>query len=144
MARWMRRFTKSGESASGRGGQEEKLKVEYAESIAEGEAFMEENNKRRGGNAPQWLAYEVLKQGAVRPHGCRQGEVHYHGTLIDGTVFDSSVERALNVWCTGNRRVTEALQLMPLGRSGVCTCQTYGASRGYVLLDLFSRLNCSV
>ena len=54
--------------------QEEKLKVEYAESIAEGEAFMEENSKRGAVTLPSGLQYEVLKQGRSRPHGCRQGE----------------------------------------------------------------------
>ncbi len=100
--------------------QEEKLKVEYAESIAEGEAFMEENSKREGVvTLPSGLQYEVLKQGAGPvPTDADRVKVHYHGTLIDETVFDSSVERG-EPSTFGVTQViagwTEALQLMPVG-----------------------------
>ena len=62
---------------------------------AAGEAFLEENKKRAGVvTLPSGLQYEVLKEGAGRrPAATDKVQCHYHGTLIDGTVFDSSVQR---------------------------------------------------
>ena len=81
---------------------------------------MAENAKRAEVvTLPSGLQYEVLTQGnGAIPTSSDQVRVHYHGTLIDGTVFDSSVERGepavfgvtqvISGW-------TEALQLMPVG-----------------------------
>jgi FKBP-type peptidyl-prolyl cis-trans isomerase len=87
---------------------------------AKGEAFLAENAKREGVIVTEsGLQYEVLKMGnGEKPTAESTVKVHYHGTLIDGTVFDSSVERGepiefplVNVikgW-------TEGVQLMPVG-----------------------------
>ena len=100
--------------------QEEELKGQYESAIAEGEDYMAENAKRAEVvTLPSGLQYEILKQGnGAIPTSSDQVRVHYHGTLIDGTVFDSSVERGepavfgvtqvISGW-------TEALQLMPVG-----------------------------
>lgn len=60
-----------------------------------GEAFLAENGKREGvTTTASGLQYEVLKEGdGPKPKSNQKVTVHYHGTLIDGTVFDSSVER---------------------------------------------------
>jgi FKBP-type peptidyl-prolyl cis-trans isomerase FklB len=88
--------------------------------LAEGEAFLAENAKREGIQVTEsGLQYEILKTGNG-PIPTREDRVmvHYHGTLTDGTVFDSSVDRGqpstfgvtevISGW-------TEALQLMPVG-----------------------------
>lgn len=60
-----------------------------------GEAFLAENGKRpEVTTTASGLQYEVLKEGdGPQPNTDQKVTVHYHGTLIDGTVFDSSVER---------------------------------------------------
>jgi FKBP-type peptidyl-prolyl cis-trans isomerase FklB len=85
-----------------------------------GEAFLAENKKKPGViSLPSGLQYQVIKEGTgPKPTLDDQVKVHYHGTLIDGTVFDSSVERGEPI-TLGLRNVipgwTEALQLMPVG-----------------------------
>ena len=69
---------------------------------------------------PSGLKYEVLKQGtgAVSPKATDTVNVHYHGTLLDGTVFDSSVERGQPISFPLNGVIagwTEGLQLMKVG-----------------------------
>ena len=69
---------------------------------AAGEAFLEENKKRAG----------------RRPAATDKVQCHYHGTLIDGTVFDSSVQRGTPAVFGVNQVIAgwvEALQLMPEG-----------------------------
>jgi FKBP-type peptidyl-prolyl cis-trans isomerase FklB len=65
------------------------------------------------------LQYKVIKEGTgPKPTVENTVKVHYHGTLIDGTVFDSSVERKEPVSFPLNRVIpgwTAGLQLMPLG-----------------------------
>ena len=65
------------------------------------------------------LQYEVLTEGTgEKPAATDQVRVHYHGTLIDGTVFDSSVDRGEPTVFGVNRVIpgwTEALELMPVG-----------------------------
>ena len=66
------------------------------------------------------IKYQVLKQGTgtVSPKATDTVNVHYHGTLLDGTVFDSSVERGQPVSFPLNRVIpgwTEGLQLMKVG-----------------------------
>ena len=87
---------------------------------AAGEAFLEENKKRAGVvTLPSGLQYEVLKEGAGRrPAATDKVQCHYHGTLIDGTVFDSSVQRGTPAVFGVNQVIAgwvEALQLMPEG-----------------------------
>ena len=85
-----------------------------------GEAFLAENGKRTEvQTTASGLQYEVLTDGdGPKPGPTSQVTVHYHGTLIDGTVFDSSVERGSPATFGVNQVIrgwTEALQLMPLG-----------------------------
>ena len=81
---------------------------------------MEENKKRAGVvTLPSGLQYEVLKEGAGRrPAATDKVQCHYHGNLIDGTVFDSSVQRGTPAVFGVNQVIAgwvEALQLMPEG-----------------------------
>ncbi len=92
----------------------------YGAWKAENEEWLATNAGKEGVvTLPSGLQYEVLKagKGAV-PTAESRVKVHYHGTLIDGTVFDSSVERNQPA-VFGVRQViagwTEALQLMPVG-----------------------------
>lgn len=100
--------------------QEEEMKVQYKDTIAAGDAFMAENAKREGVvTLPSGLQYEVLRAGKGDiPTDTDQVKVHYHGTLINGTVFDSSVERKEPAVFGVTQVIpgwTEALKLMPVG-----------------------------
>ncbi len=100
--------------------QEEDLKVQYKDSIAAGDAYMAENSKRENVvTLPSGLQYEILKVGnGALPTDNDQVRVHYHGTLINGTVFDSSVDRGQPSTFGVNQVIagwTEALKLMPVG-----------------------------
>ena len=85
-----------------------------------GLAFLAENKKKPGViTTASGLQYQVIKEGNGPKPGIEdQVKVHYHGTLIDGTVFDSSVDRGQPI-TLGLKNVipgwTEALQLMPVG-----------------------------
>ena len=65
------------------------------------------------------LQYEVMTMGTgEKPEATDKVEVHYHGTLLDGTVFDSSVDRGKTIKFGLNQVIkgwTEGLQLMPIG-----------------------------
>ena len=85
-----------------------------------GKAFLEKNGKREGvKTTASGLQYEVLKAGeGAKPAATDTVKVHYHGTLIDGTVFDSSVDRGEPISFPLNRVIkgwTEGVQLMPVG-----------------------------
>ena len=93
---------------------------EAQKNLEAGNMFLEENAKREGVQTTEsGLQYEVLVEGdGEKPTETDQVRVHYHGTLIDGTVFDSSVERGEPAVFGVNRVIsgwTEALQLMPVG-----------------------------
>lgn len=91
-----------------------------AQNLTAGQQFLEGNRKKEGVvELPSGLQYEIIKEGSgERPTATSKVTCHYHGTLIDGTVFDSSVKRGqpatfpLNMVISG---WTEALQLMPVG-----------------------------
>jgi FKBP-type peptidyl-prolyl cis-trans isomerase len=89
-------------------------------SKAVGDKFLADNGKRKGvTTTASGLQYEVIKAGdGPKPAATDKVNVHYHGTLIDGKVFDSSVERGQPI-TFGVQEVikgwTEALQLMPVG-----------------------------
>ncbi len=90
------------------------------EQSAEGEQFLAENRKRPEiTSTDSGLQYEVLKKGeGALPTTADKVKVHYSGMLIDGTVFDSSIERGepITFAVTGViKGWTEALQLMPVG-----------------------------
>jgi FKBP-type peptidyl-prolyl cis-trans isomerase FklB len=85
-----------------------------------GEAFLADNAQRSEVKTTEsGLQYEVLQEGdGPKPGPTSQVTVHYHGTLIDGTVFDSSVERGAPATFGVNQVIrgwTEALQLMAAG-----------------------------
>ncbi|GAB2783496.1 FKBP-type peptidyl-prolyl cis-trans isomerase FklB [Hymenobacter luteus] len=87
---------------------------------AEGEAFLKENAGKPGiTTLPSGLQYEVLKEGNGRKPGPGSSvTTHYHGTLINGNVFDSSYQRGQPATFGVNQVIagwTEALQLMPEG-----------------------------
>ena len=87
-----------------------------------GEEFLAANKKKPGvETTPSGLQYKVIKSGAgagASPKVTDRVQVHYHGTLIDGTVFDSSVERGEPItFPVGGviRGWVEALQKMKVG-----------------------------
>lgn len=87
---------------------------------AEGEAFLAENAKKAGVTVTaSGLQYEIVTQGnGAKPTASSRVKTHYHGTLIDGTVFDSSYNRGQPIDFAVNGVIagwTEALQLMPVG-----------------------------
>jgi len=95
--------------------------AEKAKAAAEdGVKFLAENANKEGIVVLEsGLQYEILEEGqGEKPQADSVVQTHYHGTLIDGTVFDSSVERGQPASFPVNRVIagwTEALQLMPTG-----------------------------
>ncbi|MGC6489890.1 MAG: FKBP-type peptidyl-prolyl cis-trans isomerase [Flavobacteriales bacterium] len=90
------------------------------QAIDEGNKFLEENATRDGiVTTSSGLQYEVLVQGnGASPKATDEVTVHYHGTLTDGTVFDSSVDRGEPASFPVNGVIpgwVEALQLMNVG-----------------------------
>jgi FKBP-type peptidyl-prolyl cis-trans isomerase FklB len=91
-----------------------------AGNLEEGQKFLAENKKKQGViELPSGLQYKVLTEGGGEiPTANDQVKCHYHGTLIDGTVFDSSVERRQPAVFPVNGVIqgwVEALQLMSTG-----------------------------
>jgi FKBP-type peptidyl-prolyl cis-trans isomerase FklB len=87
---------------------------------AAGEAFLKQNATREDVKVTgSGLQYEILQAGTGQVPGASSTvRVHYHGTLVDGTVFDSSVQRGEPLEFPVNGVIsgwTEALQLMPAG-----------------------------
>lgn len=84
-------------------------------------AFLKQNKKKKGVKVTaSGLQYEILKAGTgARPKATDKVEVHYHGTLIDGRVFDSSVSRGQSVTLPAGGDIIkgwqEALQKMKKG-----------------------------
>ncbi len=92
----------------------------FAAFKEEGESFLNTNKlKPEVKTTATGLQYEVIEEGTgKKPSGTDKVKVHYHGTLIDGTIFDSSVERGEPASFGVNQVIpgwTEALQLMPEG-----------------------------
>ena len=103
---------------------DQKMKAVEAEAGAklaeEGDAFLRENAKRDGVTAlDSGLQYEVIETGdGAKPSADSKVKTHYHGTLVNGDVFDSSVARGEPVEFPVNGVIagwTEALQLMTVG-----------------------------
>ncbi len=93
---------------------------QHAATIQAGQDFLAENAKKDGiVTLESGLQYEIIKEGnGNKPAATDQVECHYHGTLIDGTVFDSSVQRGTPATFPVNGVIqgwVEALQLMPVG-----------------------------
>lgn len=92
-----------------------------ADNIEKGQQFLEENKKRAGVvTLPSGLQYEVINEGTVGRYAkaTDRVECHYEGTLIDGTLFDSSIKRGQPAVFGVSQVIpgwVEALQLMPEG-----------------------------
>ncbi|ULB34843.1 MULTISPECIES: FKBP-type peptidyl-prolyl cis-trans isomerase [Proteiniphilum] len=89
-------------------------------NLKKGEAFLEENKKRENViTLSSGLQYKVLTNGnGAKPKATDRVKCHYHGTLINGKVFDSSVERGQPAVFGVNQVIkgwVEALQLMSVG-----------------------------
>ncbi len=99
---------------------QERLQKVQAQASAEGKAFREKAAQEEGAvQTASGLIFKELKAGTgVSPNATDRVKVHYHGSLMDGTVFDSSVERgepgtfALDQVIKG---WTEGLQMMKVG-----------------------------
>ncbi len=94
--------------------------IKFGDTKEQGEKFLEENKLKEGViTTESGLQYEVLKMGnGKKPAATDRVKVHYHGTLIDGTVFDSSVDRGEPIAFGLNQVIagwTEGVQLMPVG-----------------------------
>ena len=92
----------------------------YGSLKLEGEKFLENNKSNKDIQTTEsGLQYEIIKSGnGIKPSKTDTVSVHYHGTLIDGTVFDSSVERGTPASFGVHQVIpgwTEALQLMDIG-----------------------------
>ena len=92
----------------------------YAQNKASGEAFLAENAKKESVTVlPSGLQYEVITEGnGKKPSATDRVQCHYEGTLIDGTVFDSSIKRGEPAVFGVNQVIkgwVEALQLMHEG-----------------------------
>jgi FKBP-type peptidyl-prolyl cis-trans isomerase FklB len=99
---------------------DQRMEEEFGENKAAGIAFLEENKKQEGvKETASGLQYLVLKEGnGANPTATSVVKVHYHGSLIDGTVFDSSVNRGTPAEFPLNQVIagwTEGLQLMNKG-----------------------------
>lgn len=95
-------------------------KEKAAANLKAGQDFLEENKNKPGVVAlPSGLQYMILTEGnGPRPAASNKVTCHYHGMLIDGTVFDSSVRRGQPATFPLNAVIkgwTEGLQLMPTG-----------------------------
>ena len=98
----------------------ENMASKYADNKEAGMAFLEANKAVAGVQVTEsGLQYKVEKMGkGKKPSATDKVKVHYHGTLVDGTVFDSSVERGEPIVFALNQVIpgwTEGLQLMPVG-----------------------------
>ena len=99
---------------------EEKRSDAFMANKTEGENFLANNkSKERIQETATGLQYEILTEGdGQKPASTDVVSVHYHGTLIDGTVFDSSVQRGTPASFGVHQVIpgwTEALQLMNVG-----------------------------
>jgi len=102
--------------------QQEKMAAQDAAAAQEGRDFLTQNGQRpEVTTTASGLQYEVLEQGAAggaMPSSSDTVTVHYHGTLVDGTVFDSSVDSGQPATFPLNGVIpgwTEGVQLMKVG-----------------------------
>jgi len=97
------------------------LEIKYGDYRKMNEEFLEENSKKieKIITTASGLQYEIISNGkGPNPKENDKVKVHYHGTLIDGTVFDSTIERNEPIICPVNQVIKgwyEALKLMSVG-----------------------------
>ncbi len=123
-------------------------KLLFKDYIAENEAFLAKNKDKSGVIVtPSGLQYEVIKMGTgPKPTQNSTVKVHYVGTLIDGTEFDSSVKRNEPAQFPVSGVIpgwTEALQLMPVGsKFKLCIPENlaYGSNQAGDVIKPFSTL----
>ncbi len=99
---------------------EDKESENHKEAVEEGKKFLAENGKKAGVKTTNsGLQYKVITEGTgVKPVATDKVRVHYSGTLINGTKFDSSYDRGEPAEFGVTQVIkgwTEALQLMPVG-----------------------------
>ena len=99
---------------------QEASQSKFKGTVEAGKKFLDENGKRPGvKTTASGLQYEVMTQGTgPMPKATDKVTVHYHGTLLNGKVFDSSVQRGQTIDFPVNGVIQgwqEALQLMPVG-----------------------------
>jgi FKBP-type peptidyl-prolyl cis-trans isomerase FklB len=123
-------------------------KVKYKDYIDQNEAFLSKNKEKAGvTTTASGLQYEVIKMGTgPKPTSQNTVKVHYVGTLIDGTEFDSSVKRNQPMTFPVSGVIpgwTEALQLMPVGskfKLYLPASIAYGAAGAGEVIKPFSTL----
>ena len=123
-------------------------KVKYKDYIDQNEAFLAKNKEKAGvTTTASGLQYEVIKMGTgPKPTAQNTVKVHYVGTLIDGSEFDSSVKRKEPATFPVSGVIpgwTEALQLMPVGsKFKLCIPSSiaYGATGAGEVIKPFSTL----
>ena len=99
----------------------EKLQSKASEdAIQQGKEFLTQNGEKEGVvTLGSGLQYEIITEGTgAIPQASDTVKVHYHGTLLDGTIFDSSVQRGEPATFGVTQVISgwvEALQLMPVG-----------------------------
>lgn len=96
------------------------VKAQSEKALADGQAFLAENGKREGVvTTESGLQYEIITSAdGAQPGADDVVTVHYHGTLTDGTVFDSSVDRGTPIQLRVDQVIpgwVEGLQLMHVG-----------------------------
>ncbi len=120
----------------------------YAKVKSEGEAFLAANKDKEGVvTLPSGLQYEVITEGTgKKPAATDRVQCHYEGTLIDGTVFDSSIRRGEPAVFGVNQVIrgwVEALQLMQEGakwRLYIPQDMAYGANGAGEMIPPYSAL----
>ena len=120
----------------------------YGKTKESGIAFLEENKKREGVvNLPSGLQYEIINAGlGKKPTAADRVQCHYEGTLIDGTVFDSSIKRGQPAVFGVSQVIAgwvEALQLMGEGskwRLYIPYDLAYGANGAGEMIPPYSAL----
>ena len=98
----------------------QRMQVSMEKNKKKGDTYIDDFVKKEGAKkTASGLTYKIIKEGkGIKPAAEDTVEVHYHGTLIDGTVFDSSVERKKTTSFPLNRVIkgwTEGLQLIGEG-----------------------------
>ncbi len=100
--------------------QKEAMEKQFGNNKVQGEKYLSENKSKEGViTLESGLQYKVIKNGSgAKPNATDKVKVHYEGKLIDGNVFDSSIQRGEPAEFMVNQVIkgwTEALQLMPVG-----------------------------